>query len=169
MVDFKKYVEDYPNFPKEGILFRDINPLLRNYFSEVLLHMEKLFSEKEWNKVDSIAAIEARGFTLAAGLAGKLNKNIIQIRKAGKLPGKTEKISYGLEYGNDELEMHHGEENIIIIDDLLATGGTMKAAADLALKTGHKVSGIGVFINLKDLNNFKWNAILPRSVINYGE
>ena len=96
MIDLKKYIKDYPDFPKEGILFHDINPLLREHFSEVLEQMEAIFSKEEWDAIDSIAGIEARGFTLAAGLAGKLNKNIIQIRKSGKLPGKTERISYGL-------------------------------------------------------------------------
>ena len=89
------------------------------------------------------------------------------IRKAGKLPNPGGKVSYGLEYGNDALEMQNGSKKVLIVDDVLATGGTFKAAADLCKQTGHTVVDFGVFINLMALNNFEWNGIKAKTVLEY--
>lgn len=163
----KKFVTNVPDFPKKGIVFRDMSALLRHRFHDVLEHLENLFTPEEWEKTDAIAGIESRGFTLAAGLAGRLNKNILHIRKAGKLPGRTLRKEYGLEYGTDALEMHYGDGNIIILDDVLATGGTLKAACECAQETGHNIIGIGVLMNLTNLNNFSFDGQNAKSVMQY--
>ncbi len=165
--NFKDHIQNIPDFPKPGILFRDFSPLLRNYFGETVAAMNALFTEAEWKKIDYIAAIEARGFVLAAGMAAIKNKGFIKIRKKGKLPGETVSVSYGLEYGTDALEMHHGKGNVLIVDDVLATGGTLKAAAELTVKTGHTLAGFAVLINLAALNNFEFDGMKARHLVEY--
>lgn len=167
MQGLKELIRDVPDFPIPGVMFRDISPLLRHKFPGVITAMDALFSEEEWAKADIVAGIESRGFILAAAVAGKRGKGFVKIRKPGKLPGPTERVSYGLEYGNDALEMQPGEGNMIIMDDVLATGGTLAAAAALASKTGHKVMGFGVLIDLKYLNKFSWNDLRARAVVEY--
>lgn len=167
MTNLKGYITEVPDFPKDGVLFYDVTPLFKNKFNDTLEKLEKLFTQEEWLQVDCIAGVESRGFTLAAGLAARLGKNFTHIRKAGKLPGRVAKRSYGLEYGNDALEMQQGSETIVIIDDVLATGGTLEAAAELAHETGHNVLGLGVLINLPALNDFKWNNQTARTVLTY--
>jgi adenine phosphoribosyltransferase len=163
----KTSVGEYPNFPKPGILFRDVTPLLENRFHEVLDALISALPEQTWQDADAIAGVEARGFTLAAGLAGKLGKNMVQIRKSGKLPGVTERVSYELEYGQAELEMQHGSGKVIIIDDVLATGGTLKAAATLCEKTGREVIDFLVLVDITALNQFEWNGIKAKSILQY--
>ena len=163
----ESFIREYQDFPQDGILFRDITPLLENRFSEVMDELYNALSVDIWQKADAIAGVEARGFTLAAGMAARLGKNVIQIRKAGKLPGDTMRINYGLEYGNDALEMHHGKGNVIIMDDVLATGGTLEAAAQLCANTGRNVIGLLVLIDLVSLNSFEWNGLFAHSVLKY--
>jgi len=163
----KSLIRDVPDFPKSGIMFRDITPLLNKNFAGAVEGMAELLTAAEWKKVDVIAGIESRGFIFGAPLAVAKGKGFGIIRKPGKLPGKTARISYGLEYGRDSLEMQYGEGNMLIVDDVLATGGTLQAAANLAVQTGHKVVGFITLIDLKYLNDFEWNGIKARSVVAY--
>lgn len=165
--DYKSFITDVPDFPKPGILFRDISPLLRLHYREVITDMAALFSEKEWSEVDYVAGIESRGFILAAGLAFHKQKGFVKLRKPGKLPGDTHKVSYGLEYGTDALEMQRGAGRVLLVDDVLATGGTLQAAADLTEATGHTVKGFLLLVNLSHLNQFSWHGTKPRCLIEY--
>ncbi|MBN8532090.1 MAG: adenine phosphoribosyltransferase [Alphaproteobacteria bacterium] len=169
MTDLKAYIRDVPDFPKPGIMFRDISPLLREHFATAIQEMERLFTQEEWNNIDYVAGIESRGFILAAGLAARRHKGFIKIRKPGKLPGPKEKVDYGLEYGTDSLEMQYGKGRVLIADDVLATGGTLAAAAELTEKTGHSVVGFALLINLAYLNSFEWKGQKARTVVEYKE
>lgn len=165
--DLRQYIADVPDFPKPGILFRDISPLLRHHFGEAIAAMSALFSKDEWKGIDLIGGIESRGFILAAGLAAVQHKGFVKIRKSGKLPRPVVARAYGLEYGEDALEMHYGKGNMLIIDDVLATGGTLGAAAELAQMSGHAVMGFACLINLTYLNDFQWNGMRCRTVVDY--
>jgi len=167
MSSLKQHIDSVPDFPKQGILFRDIAPLLRDKYAETVDAISDLFTDEEWNNIDVIAGIESRGFIFASGLAYKHKKGMVKIRKSGKLPNAHSKINYGLEYGDDALEMQKGGGNILIIDDVLATGGTLEAAAKLCEQTNHEIAGIAVLINLTELNDFKWNDVQLKSVIDY--
>lgn len=166
-MDLKPFVTDVPDFPKPGIIFRDISPLLREHFRETVVAMTKLFSKDEWASFDVVGGIESRGFILGAALALVHGKGFVKIRKAGKLPGAVERREYEMEYGEGALEMQHGQGRMLIIDDVLATGETMKAAAELARAAGYEVGGFGVLINLKSLNNFSWRRRKARAVMHY--
>ena len=165
--NLKDYIKDVSDFPKPGVVFRDISPLLRYHFSETIKQMAMLFTPEEWTNIDFIGGIESRGFILAAGLAAIKEKGFVKIRKKGKLPGKVVARRYGLEYGEDALEMQPGNGRMLVVDDVLATGGTLAAAADLARESGHDVRGFVCLINLKYLNNFSWNNIKPRTLVEY--
>lgn len=165
--DLKQYVDAVPDFPEKGILFRDISPLLRDKHNEAIDAMSALFSSDEWDNIDVIAGVDARGFIFASSLAYKHNKGFVAVRKAGKLPNVAVQVQYGLEYGEDALEMQSGGGNVLLIDDVLATGGTLEAAANLCKQTGHNIVGIAAFVNLKDLNNFQWEGLTVRSVLEY--
>lgn len=170
MQKLRDLIAEIPNFPKSGVIFRDISPLLKNHFYQTIDAMSELFSLSEWKEFDLIAGIESRGFLFAAPLAYKHHKGLIKIRKAGKLPKAAAQMKYGLEYGESTLEMQQGSPaQILIVDDLIATGGSMIAAADLATKVGYKVKGIATLINLSTLNNFSWHGMPCRSVISYSE
>lgn len=156
-----------PDFPKPGIMFRDISPLLRHHFGETVKQMAALFSDAEWAAIDIIGGVESRGFILAAGMAAIKNKGFVKIRKKGKLPGEVFSKSYGLEYGEDALEMQPGTGRMLVIDDVLATGGTLAAAAELAQQSGHSVAGLSCLINLAFLNKFSWNGMQSRNLITY--
>lgn len=165
--NLQAYVRDVPDFPKPGIMFRDISPLLREHFGETITEMGKLLSKEEWDNIDLIGGIESRGFILAAGLAAVKHKGFVKIRKKGKLPGPVAMRHYGLEYGEDALEMQYGNGRMLIVDDVLATGGTLGAAADLAKESGHTVCGFACLIDLKYLNHFSWQGLVPRTLIQY--
>ena len=145
-------IREIPNYPKPGILFKDITPLLANAdaFAVVLENLSPLTTQ-----IDFIAGIEARGFILASALAAKSGKGFIPIRKKGKLPSKTFSRRYGLEYGEDELEIHQDAfspgSRILLIDDVLATGGTISAALDLINDVGGVVPVISVLIEITAL------------------
>jgi len=153
--EIKKYIRNVPNFPKKGILFRDITPALLapECFKEIC---DILRERTEARRIDKLAAIESRGFVFAGALSYVMKKGLILLRKPGKLPWNTIKESYSLEYGEASLEMHTDAvkegEKVIIIDDLLATGGTAKAAARLIERAGGIVEEIDFVIELTDLN-----------------
>jgi adenine phosphoribosyltransferase len=152
--DLKKWIRDVPDFPKPGILFRDISPLLLDPVAHAAVSdlLYERYSEREFEK---IAAIEARGFIIGSTLSYRLGKGLIPLRKPGKLPWKTIEESYSLEYGTASLEMHTDAieegERILVLDDLLATGGTAKAAASLVEHQGGIVEEIGFLVELSSL------------------
>jgi adenine phosphoribosyltransferase len=165
-LSLKKGVREVPDFPKPGILFKDIFPLLANpkthrEVTEALLHSLNL------DQVDLFVGIEARGFILASALAAQTGKGFAPARKAGKLPPPTVRQKYDLEYGTAELELAQGSGRVVIVDDVLATGGTLRATIDLCAKAGYDVVDISVLINLKYLNNFRFHGEPVKSVIDY--
>ena len=157
-MNLKRIIAEYPNFPKKGILFRDFSPILNNpaAMSFVVEEFSKRFHPAD---VDVFVGIESRGFITASILAQKYNKGMVMLRKAGKLPGKTVKISYTIEYGKAVLEIQKNvlkkDERVIICDDLLATGGTANAAAKLVEKMGAEITGFAFIIELIELNGSK--------------
>ena len=152
--ELKKYVRDVPDYPQKGIVFRDITPLLgdKKVFAEVVDLMSRPWSD---NPPDLVAAIEARGFIPGAAMAVKLGAGFVPIRKRGKLPWTTVMESYDLEYGTDSLEVHSDAiqpgQSVLIVDDVLATGGTASAAVRLMRKLGATVVGVQVLIELSYL------------------
>jgi len=165
--DLKRYIVDVPDFPQPGILFRDIAPLLRTHFDAALDAIDALFSESEWQRIDALGGIEARGFVLAAGLAGRRRKGFVPIRKQGKLPPPVVSAAYALEYGNAVLEVQAGGGRLALIDDVLATGGTMRAAADVATLAGYQVQGLAALIDLRLVGDFIWHELPLRCVLRY--
>lgn len=155
MKEFRAAIRDIPDFPKKGIVFKDITPLLQSgrLFQKVIDEMAERCRGK---KIDCVAAIESRGFIFGAALAYKLGVGFIPIRKKGKLPYETVSVTYSLEYGEDTLEVHKdafspGAE-VLVIDDLLATGGTLKAVCQLIEKLKAKVAHIICLVELSFLN-----------------
>jgi adenine phosphoribosyltransferase len=167
MDSLRPYIREIPDFPKPGILFRDISPLLRDHLALTLDHMSALLTESEWERVDAIAGIEARGFILAAALATRQRKGFVPIRKAGKLPPPVVQESYDLEYGSGTLEAQPGSGTLLIVDDVLATGGTINAAATLAVSAGYKVAGLTCLIDLNLMPDFRWRDQTVRAALRY--
>jgi adenine phosphoribosyltransferase len=166
----KSLIRDIPDFPKPGILFRDITPMLANP-SGLALAIELLANPFRGKNIDLVVGAESRGFIFGTAVACCLSAGFVLVRKPGKLPHKRIAMSYELEYGTDTLEMHADAiikgQRVLIVDDLLATGGTMKACCDLVTKLGGTVAGIAVLIELTGLNG---RAKLPsevHSVIKY--
>lgn len=149
--ELKRYVRDVPDYPQKGIVFRDITPLLgeKNIFREVVELMSRVWVA---DPPDLVAAIEARGFIPGAAMAVRLGAGFVPIRKPGKLPWMTVTESYELEYGTDQLEVHSDAvqpgQKVLIVDDVLATGGTASAAVRLMRKLGAEVVGVQVLIEL---------------------
>ena len=147
----EKTIRSIPDFPKKGILFKDITTLLNNprAFRDSINQMAKLLKGK---KVDVIAAAESRGFIFASALAYKLGCGLVPVRKPGKLPYKTYRATYALEYGTDSLEIHQDAfkktARVLVLDDLLATGGTAAAIVELVEKIGAKIVGVMFLIEL---------------------
>ena len=157
-MDLKKYIREIPDFPQPGILFRDITPLLRNpqAFNYTIDRLADRFSQ---NSFDTVVAVESRGFLFGAPLACRMGKSLVPVRKPGKLPAATISAQYSLEYGSNALEIHVGDikpgERVVVLDDLLATGGTLKAAVQLVEESAGVVTGIGLVIELMDLGGRK--------------
>lgn len=154
-MDYCKYIRDVPDFPKEGILFKDITPLLGNG-TALESAIEGMAQPFKGSGVDMVVGMESRGFLFGPGVASHLGCGFAPVRKPGRLPYKTEKISYDLEYGSDTLEIHIDAVpkggRVLIVDDLLATGGTASAAAHLIDKIGCNVVGFSFVIELLFLN-----------------
>jgi len=153
-MDLKQYIRDIPDFPKAGILFRDITPLLADAraLERAIEALAEPFTEAG---IDVVAAVEARGFIFGAAVAKALGAGFVPIRKKGKLPFETHSVSYGLEYGTDSVEVHTDAvqpgSRVLMVDDLLATGGTMAAACELIEKLGAEIAGLTFLIELADL------------------
>lgn len=154
MMDLRDYIRDVPDFPSPGILFRDITPLLASpeAFHQAVIAMADPFRASPPEKV---LGIEARGFMFGSAIARELGVGFVPVRKPGKLPRETFRVSYGLEYGKDSLEIHADAcrpgERVLIVDDVLATGGTAQAAGELADRLGADVAGMTFFIELEAL------------------
>ncbi len=154
-LDIKSLIMDVPDFPKKGIVFKDITPLLAHpeAFKRTIDMMAEPFIGKG---IKIVAGIESRGFLLATPIAYRLGAGVVPIRKKGKLPRKTHSASYALEYGQDSIEAHADAfapgTKVLLVDDVLATGGTAKAACELIEKIGGTVSGIAFLIELGFLN-----------------
>jgi adenine phosphoribosyltransferase len=157
-VDLKDYIREIPDFPKPGILFRDITPLLANP-SAFQAAIQRLADPFRGQPVDVVAAAEARGFIFAAPLALELNVGFVPIRKPGKLPFDTHSFHYELEYGTDTLQIHvdgiSPGQKVLLVDDLLATGGTIAACCRLAEKASANVVGCAFLIELTGLQGAK--------------
>ena len=167
-MDYKKLIRDVPDFPIQGVLFRDVSPLLQNAkaFSQVAVDFSKLI---DLSRVDLFVGIESRGFVFAAQMAAKFNKGFLPLRKAGKLPPPVNQESYQLEYGSATLEMVPAPKklNVVICDDVLATGGTLQAAIKLCEKSGYEVQDLLVLIDLTFLNQMKFKNKKVNSLVQY--
>ena len=153
-MDLKKYIRSIPDYPKKGILFRDITTLIKNaeafkYTNDKIIELSKKI------QFDKVAAVESRGFIFASAVSYQLSKPFVLLRKKNKLPAETHSVDFELEYGKATIEVHKDSisenEKILIIDDLIATGGTAEAAAKLVEISGGKVAGFIFVINLFDL------------------
>ncbi len=155
MLDLAKTIRDVPDFPVEGILFKDITTLLKDAdaFREAI---DRLVAHYQDQEIDLVAGIESRGFIFGATMAYLLGTGFIPIRKPGKLPAETERFEYALEYGTDAVEIHKDAirpgQRVLLVDDLLATGGTASASAHLIEKLGGEVASIAFLIDLTFLN-----------------
>ncbi|MBM6840243.1 adenine phosphoribosyltransferase [[Clostridium] spiroforme] len=172
-MDFKQYIADIPDFPEPGIIFRDVTPLLKNKEA----YHQTIAAFKKWVdslsvKVDVVAGPEARGFIFGCPVAYEIGAGFVPVRKPGKLPRETVSEEYALEYGTNEIQIHADSiqpgENVIIVDDLLATGGTVEATVKLIEKLGGKVVGIAFLIELEALKGReKLNGYEVCSLVTY--
>ena len=166
MHPFESHIRSVPDFPKIGVTFKDISPLLQERFPEVIAAM---CDGINWSEVDYIVGIESRGFILGSAMAMHKNKGFIPVRKIGKLPPPTISESYTLEYGTDTLEMivNNQPARVVLVDDVLATGGTLRAVMNLCQKNNFEVKALSLLINLTFLNKFKDEGHPVFSVLNY--
>lgn len=167
--ELKNYIREIPDFPKKGILFYDITTLMSNpqAFKSAINSLARLFSKE---KIEYVVAVESRGFIFGSVLAYKLGAGFVPVRKKGKLPYKTKSVTYNLEYGTDTLEIHEdaipAKTRVLIVDDLLATGGTVKGVSQLVQGFNAKIIGVAFLIELKDLKGRDKLSGLPvKSII----
>jgi adenine phosphoribosyltransferase len=155
---FERLIRDVPDFPKPGVVFKDISPLLADHdgLTAVVAALAAAGVDSGGMVVDKVIGIEARGFILGAPVALHLGAGFVPVRKAGKLPGPTHRVSYSLEYGDAVLEMHQDAispgERVLVVDDVLATGGTVAAALELVHSCGGHVAGVAVLMELLSLD-----------------
>jgi adenine phosphoribosyltransferase len=151
----KSKIRHVPDFPKTGILFYDVTTLLRDP-EGFRIAVDSLTNPYKGRGISLVVGIESRGFILGAAVADRLGAGFVPVRKIGKLPSKTIKVTYDLEYGSDSLEMHDDAiapgQRVLIVDDLLATGGTARATVDLVKQVGGRVEGLALLIELVELN-----------------
>ena len=169
----KSLIREIPDFPKKGILFYDITTLLKDKLGYATL-IDQLSEHYVGKDIDLVLGMEARGFIFAPALAYRLNAGFVPVRKPGKLPAETAKVSYDLEYGSNTLEIHKDAiqkgQRVIIIDDLLATGGTAEATVKLAKSLGAEVAGLGFVVELDFLKGRdKLKGLDVFSILNYQE
>ena len=167
MSTLKSLIANVPGFPKPGILFRDISPLLRDHFEATLNALDALLTAPEWQSIDAVAGIESRGFILGAALAARRGKGFVLVRKQGKLPPPVVDVPYALEYGTGILEMQPGRGRLLLVDDVLATGGTLTAAAELCARAGYDVQALLVLIDLRLVAGYAWRGLPARAAIVY--
>jgi adenine phosphoribosyltransferase len=170
-IDLKKYIRDVPNWPKGGILFRDITPLLGNA-GAFRAAIEAMTADYVGAGIEYVVGVEARGFILGAAIAAKLNTGFVPVRKKGKLPFKTMSVAYDLEYGTSTVEIHKDAvpkgAKVLMVDDLLATGGTIKASCELVEQLGGKIEGVVFLVELTELEGVKKLAgYKVKSIIRY--
>jgi adenine phosphoribosyltransferase len=165
--ELKAAIRDVQDFPKPGILFRDISPLLKSHFAATIEALDGLLTELEWRAIDAVAGIESRGFILGAALALRRGKGFVLVRKQGKLPPPVVEVAYALEYASGVLEMQRGQGRVLLIDDVLATGGTLSASADLCVRAGYSVAALAVLIDLKLVVDYRWRDLPLRAVVSY--
>lgn len=165
-MEYKDHIRDIPDFPINGVMFRDVSPLLANpvLLKRAITDLSELI---DLAQVDAFAGIESRGFIFASALALHNDKGFIPLRKVGKLPPPTIQASYVLEYGEAILEVHAGEGRVVIVDDVLATGGTMGASIELCEKAGYDVRDVAVLIDLRFLNDFRFRGEQVKSLVQY--
>lgn len=158
LAEVKRFIRDIPDFPQKGIIFKDICPLLQNP-DAFRCAIDELTQRFRQDAIDVVAGIEARGFLLAAPVAYNLGVSLVLVRKAGKLPSETVRAEYALEYGSSIVEMHRDGifpgQRVLIVDDLLATGGTMAASIELVERQGGKVAGVAFLVDLTFLDGRK--------------
>ncbi|HEY8751849.1 MAG TPA: adenine phosphoribosyltransferase [Tepidisphaeraceae bacterium] len=168
--NLRRLIRDIPDFPKPGIRFRDITPLLANP-SGLALAVELLANPFRGKNIDLVVGAESRGFIFGTAVACCLSAGFVIVRKPGKLPHQRISMTYDLEYGKDTLEMHADSivkgQRVLIVDDLLATGGTMKACCDLVNQLGGEIAGLAVLIELAGLKGRDKLGIPVHSVIQY--
>lgn len=164
--DFEALIENVADFPKKGVIFKDFSPLLEAKLDEVITEMGR---EINWKEIDVVLGIESRGFILGAAMAIKYQKGFLPIRKKGKLPPPVICETYELEYGQDTLEMKVNSKplNVVVVDDVLATGGTLKAALNLCEKNNFHIKAISVLIDLQFLNTLHKDRSDIISVLKY--
>jgi adenine phosphoribosyltransferase len=167
MFELRQAIADVADFPRPGILFRDISPLLRDHFGATLQALDALLTEAEWSEIDALAGIESRGFILGAALAVHRGKGFVLVRKQGKLPPPVVDVAYDLEYGSGVLEMQRGAGRLILIDDVLATGGTMTASADLCQRAGYQLRALVALIDLNMVKDYSWRNLRLRAAVRY--
>jgi len=170
-MDLKRTIRDIPDFPKKGILFKDITTLLKDK-KALKASVDALAGQFGKKSIKYVVGIESRGFIFGTALAYKLGVGFIPVRKKGKLPAKVRSVTYALEYGTDTLEIHEDAlkkgDKVLIVDDLLATGGTVGAVAKLVMASGARIMGVGFIIELAFLNSREKLKGLPvYSVIQY--
>ena len=169
--ELKSLIRDVPDFPRPGVLFRDITPLLANA-SALALSVELMANPFRGRGVELVVGAESRGFIFGAAVACCLSAGFVLVRKPGKLPHKRLSMSYDLEYARDTLEMHADAivkgQRVLVVDDVLATGGTMKACCDMVAQLGGELTGIAVLIELESLGGRRKIAPLPvHTVLKY--
>jgi len=167
----RNLIRDIPDFPKKGIIFKDITPVLSD-IKALRMSIEEMTKPFMNQNIDVVVGIESRGFIFGTPIADKLNASFVPVRKPGKLPYKTQNISYQLEYGTDTLEIHedaiHEGQNILIVDDLLATGGTAEATCNLISKLKGTIKGLTLLVELEFLKGReRLNQYNVQSILKY--
>ena len=165
----KQAISNVADFPRPGILFRDISPLLRDHFDATVQAMDALLTADEWGDIDALAGIESRGFILGAALAIRRGKGFVLVRKQGKLPPPVVDVAYDLEYGSGVLEMQRGSGRVMLIDDVLATSAhDERVCRTFQERAGYQLRALAVLIDLNIVGErYSWRGLRLRAAIDY--